>query len=1006
MGKYNTTEKQVRFGTLNVRGIKSTREKQILANDMNRYRVAIMAVQETHLKGSGIESIETTNHTSKQPQKYTFYYTGEETNKFHGVGIIFDKNKFENPILESLSDRICQLSVKLPNCNRKLVFISAYAPTLTNSEKNPETREKFYETLDKAIRSTSSRDLLIIAGDFNAKTGSAAKLFSDNMGHFGKGEVNSNGNALLDLARKNQLVLTNTLFNHKMAHRTTWECPERITKHQDKHGNIRRNPYRNQIDYTIMKTKHKDILVDSRSYNGIDTNTDHRLVLTTINFNWWFKVYDKKNMKKVNYDVQQLKNKSKEYKEKVREHLENELHMKANAENTQDQWNRVKNACLSAAEETIPIRKDRKKSDDAKIKELSAKQKKLRLDSNASRDKTKRQELKQERNRTLRKIHEQLQKQELSHIENLTAEIENSKNDSTRMFKAVRALKTTKPQKKLIVDGADGIATTEHQQLEVITDHFKNIFHKPGQQEMKQVEPTEMSEPFTAEEVKKAVTSLSNNKSAGSDQLKAELLKHSPEEIFIEIAAILNEIARTGNFPKEVKEGILVPLPKPGKKQGPPQNLRPIILLSILRKILAIIMIRRTSSRLNETIPITQAAYRAGRNTTEHVFTLKLLAEKAITSSEYEIHILLLDMSKAFDTVERAVLMDDLSEILYKDELHIFDILLRDVEYKVRCGQSFGENFKTNIGTPQGDCASAVLFTLYLAKALQDKRTPPPPHLSDHTYFEKDQPPLPDFLHDHNYDQPKPRKSVNINQQYADDIGYATTSRTEKEKIKNTIPPKLKKRNLGVNLEKTEEYTLNRKEEKWKKCKYLGSILDTENDIKRRKGLAIDAFNSLNRYFTNRRANIKLKTRIFTTFVQSIFLYNSELWTLTKQQETQIDVFQRSLLRRLLNVTLLDKIRNEYIYERTNTQPWSQEIKRRRLSWLGHLLRLPEGTPARQAVAEFLKPAKRPRGKPRTTWFRRVENDLKNIINFQHVTTLANDRIGWRNIIARAMLDN
>ena len=52
-------------------------------------------------------------------------------------------------------------------------------------------------------------------------------------------------------------------------------------------------------------------------------------------------------------------------------------------------------------------------------------------------------------------------------------------------------------------------------------------------------------------------------------------------------------------------------------------------------------------------IPIEQAAYQHGRSTTEQVFTIKMLAEKAINASDYTIYLLLLDMSKAFDTVDR-----------------------------------------------------------------------------------------------------------------------------------------------------------------------------------------------------------------------------------------------------------------------------------------------------------------------------------------------------------------
>ena len=80
------------------------------------------------------------------------------------------------------------------------------------------------------------------------------------------------------------------------------------------------------------------------------------------------------------------------------------------------------------------------------------------------------------------------------------------------------------------------------------------------------------------------------------------------------------------------------PLPKPGKKPGPPGHLRPIILLSVLRKILAICMIRQSMEKMKEKIPLSQAAYQQGRSTTEQVFTFKVLAEKAITSEDYKIN--------------------------------------------------------------------------------------------------------------------------------------------------------------------------------------------------------------------------------------------------------------------------------------------------------------------------------------------------------------------------------
>ena len=197
-------------------------------------------------------------------------------------------------------------------------------------------------------------------------------------------------------------------------------------------------------------------------------------------------------------------------------------------------------------------------------------------------------------------------------------------------------------------------------------------------------------------------------------------MKYAPSEIKEEIVLLLNTIAETGEYPKEIKLGQLTPLQKPGKPKGPPENLRPVILLSTLRKILAICLIKRISKRLHEKIiPVTQTAYTSNRSTTELVFTFKVLAEKAITSIGYETNLLLLDMSKAFDTIKRDLLIEDLKEVLNNDEIHLVALLLENVELCVKLENLLGSAFKTNIGSPQGDGASALFFITYLAKSLK-----------------------------------------------------------------------------------------------------------------------------------------------------------------------------------------------------------------------------------------------------------------------------------------------
>ena len=59
------------------------------------------------------------------------------------------------------------------------------------------------------------------------------------MEKFGKRKINIYGQYLLELARRNDLVLTDTLFNHKVAHRAMWVCPDRVSTANKKFGVVK-----------------------------------------------------------------------------------------------------------------------------------------------------------------------------------------------------------------------------------------------------------------------------------------------------------------------------------------------------------------------------------------------------------------------------------------------------------------------------------------------------------------------------------------------------------------------------------------------------------------------------------------------------------------------------------------------------------------------------------------------------------------------------------------------
>lgn len=49
-----------------------------------------------------------------------------------------------------------------------------------------------------------------------------------------------------------------------------------------------------------------------------------------------------------------------------------------------------------------------------------------------------------------------------------------------------------------------------------------------------------------------------------------------------------------------------------------------------------------------------------------------------------------------------------------------------------------------------------------------------------------------------------------------------------------------------INDAETKRYTINKTNKLWKKCKLLGSLLDTDKEIKKRKSLAIEVPTTLN----------------------------------------------------------------------------------------------------------------------------------------------------------------
>ena len=93
------------------------------------------------------------------------------------------------------------------------------------NEANVEDKDNFYEQLQTVVDSVYKHDTLLVMGDLNAKVGEDNKGYENIIGSHGVGERNDNGERLVDFCRLNNLMVTGTIFPHKLMHKQTWTSP-------------------------------------------------------------------------------------------------------------------------------------------------------------------------------------------------------------------------------------------------------------------------------------------------------------------------------------------------------------------------------------------------------------------------------------------------------------------------------------------------------------------------------------------------------------------------------------------------------------------------------------------------------------------------------------------------------------------------------------------------------------------------------------------------------------
>ena len=109
---------------------------------------------------------------------------------------------------------------------------------------------------------------------------------------------------MIEFCVTNNLQITNTFFKHKPIYPTTWQSPTPYVKLRDcKTNKPRINPFRNQIDYILVRNYTNTKAFDPKATISATANSDHKPVIARIMIKWKYQSKTKSCNKRSTYII-------------------------------------------------------------------------------------------------------------------------------------------------------------------------------------------------------------------------------------------------------------------------------------------------------------------------------------------------------------------------------------------------------------------------------------------------------------------------------------------------------------------------------------------------------------------------------------------------------------------------------------------------------------------------------------------------------------------------------
>lgn len=966
------------WGIWNVRGIKGKEVE--LVKEMKKLKLDILAVTETKKKAGGMEHI---------MEGYNILWTGVKYTAMAHAGVaVIVKAEYMKKIVEmkEVNERI--LTLILIMNKQKYHIIVVYAP---NENASAEEKTRFFEEVQKEIDAAESNNIMVM-GDLNGRVGNDNTGIEKWLGREGENLKNNNGKRIIDLCMENDLVIGNTKFSHKDIHKIT---REEINRKE-----------RSIIDYYLIHREIWKYVKDIKVKRSAEIGSDHYLV------NMVYKLMQEeikeKKRKIIKDKIKGYKLRERVTREKYHKTL-GELQKKTVYQNLDERWENYKSSLKEAAKVSCGVTKigngftKRTAWWTEEIEEAVKRKKKAWKTYLSSKSQDNYDKYKTERIKVKNQIKTGKEKSWTEFGKKLTE----SYNENQKLFyntlKQMRKPKTNMLQN--LKDRSGNIITEEASIMERWREYFKDLLEeneieenieeeeredtRNGEQEENQAQEEEI----TGEEFRQAMVKMKLGKAPGHDELTAEMIKYANMERKEELLNIFNQAWKERKVPLDWQIGIIAPIYKKGDSKEC-SNYRGITLGSTVGKLYGRILEGRLRKKVEHTLEESQSGFRKERGTTDQIFIVRQLCEKAAKVGR-QMHVCFVDMEKAFDRIRREDVWNVLKRRGVKQQLieGIKSLYENTVNY-VRVRNEASRTFISKIGLRQGCILSPLLFNIVLDDVVKKCKG----NMSKYRigYWNM--------------------KMITITELcYADDLIIIGETEKQLQNNINVFNQELKKKNMKINIQKTKTMVIGNLEEKHSieidgkyleqvKCyKYLGVVINSkgnlEEEINERVAKTGRLFNSIKASFLGKKeVPSSIKAEIVKKIMKPVLTYGSETWTTNERIRSKITSIEMRFLRKIEGKTKKDRIRNEVFRKNLDIVPVAITVEQAQLRWLGHIMRMGEDRLVKQ-VFEARETGKRKRGRPRRLWKEEVRLAAEERgVKWEKIKELVEDRKKWRDV--------